>query len=281
MLGPYRTLSTSAMPDLVSFAAKGPFRFGILDPAGYDGDTSCPSMEGVFHSLGGAQETINDVIRWHKAGVRIDYFVVDAPFYNMVYNPTGCHFTVSEAAKRVAVTMRKVLALYPLVKVVFTGGPPPTETVNQWLSDATQFVTVYKATMDGNGFYGVSLDIAWTNPWHVKYSWHDIVRATVPAMNDLGLRVGLYINADGTRGPRGTLASDSNWMTAVSANVRPAATEASRYGLAWLDIASWTGHPTYNLPETSPLAQTHLIDEIHDQLMQLNRFTLNGKVPPG
>lgn len=227
-------------------------------------DHACnPHMEGITNDVGYAREAVATFHGWKQAGGRLDYFIMDGPFYFGYYaTQKECHFSVEDVAARAAGTMQKILQDYPNVKIVDAEGPGPIP-VSKWLTDYDRFLTAFRKEC-GRPVDYLSMDMHWIDAWHTGYNWVNASRQTIAFAHARKMKVGLFINADDNfvetkQGvPTNQRITAEGWMQENREHMQTA--HGAGLELDFLNITSWMKFPKWNLPESNPDAYTSLVN---------------------
>jgi hypothetical protein len=184
-----------------------------------------------------------------RLGVHVDIMTMDGPVWFGHYNPdpNDCYLSVPDLVGRVSSNISGVIALYPNIQLYQIEPIPATTNFPDWRDILTSFrAGMAKAT--GKSIRAMQLDTNWsTSAW-------------IPAMQDMYAFVHhqnmlLGVILDGS----GFARNDADWMTAAEQHFE--------YFEGTLGIipdevifTTWQDFPAYNMPETSPTAQTWLIN---------------------
>ncbi len=205
------------------------------------------------------RESVRIVQLWHKAGGRLDYIVMDSPMFFPVYVAKDCHFSIDEAARYTAATLRGILAEYPNIKIVDAEGPARNSN-DKWLADMTAWLRAFRAA-SGRSVDDVELDLHWTD-LRPSNTWQDTVRRSVAVFRPLGVGTGLIINADVPH------MTPTQWIGSNRDHIHEAI--EGHMGLDFLEIAEWTNNIQMNLPESNPQAYTSLVNVAYDAIARSN-----------
>jgi hypothetical protein len=202
---------------------------------------------GVEGILPNVKETTAAAVRLKQLNASVYSFAFDEPLeYGHIYKGrAACNFTVSEVAKRVALTVREVRLLYPNAKFVDYEVPQDLP-LNDWRTTLNEWLTNYEDAT-GIPLDGFAIDA------HFREPWREWARSTIDILHARGLRAGIFLTASG--GPDVT---DQSWMKEAKENILNVG--AAKLPLDFAIIATWVNHPYRNLPETDPLALTSLVN---------------------
>jgi hypothetical protein len=190
------------------------------------------------------------VQRLANLGANVEWFDMDGPLYHGHYDtgPIGCQLSIPDTITRTVQNMKDVLAVYPHAKLI-DGEPCPAiaQLSPTWQADLTEFYTGLAQQL-GTPVRGLQLDVNWDTP-----SW-------AQAMVDINTylhyqNMGLGVIWDGTANNT----TDADWINAAISHFE--AVEGRLQIIPQEAIfTTWDANPADNLPETSPTAQTWLIN---------------------
>jgi hypothetical protein len=224
----------------------------------FNGGKCGVGFEGMSKDPDFNHETVKIAELWKQAGGRLDYIMMDSPYYFGNIAEGGCRYTIQEVARRVAATLHGVFHYYPNAKIIDAEGPGFTPN-DLWLKGMDEFLADFSVAT-GRSMYAVAMDLHWKDV-RPNETWIKTARKAIAFFHPLGLRVGLFIDADGT--PQ-NLSSDAAWMQENRLHLMEAA--QAHLDLDFESIESWTNVPKFNLPEDSPIAFTSLVNFAYDQL---------------
>jgi hypothetical protein len=213
----------------------------------------CPTGEGVTPYMG---TNVSDYIatRIKRLGGDLAYVAMDEPLGTAYYDDRAqCGFTPASLGQNVALAANAYRNVFPAVQVgdiepFFIGEPPST-----WASDYAQFLDAFEAGTGARMAFVHDDDTA--GP-----SWRNHVAELEALLAARQIPYGVIwdgYNAD---------TSDEDWIRNAEAHFL----EYDFLGLPPMPqniFQSWNPYPTHALPETDPLAFTHLIDyfeSLHD-----------------
>jgi hypothetical protein len=230
--------------------------------------------EGITDDPEYAREAALTTKGWHDAGLPMDAFVMDSPYYFAgIHMASQCHFTPEEVGQRAAATMKQIQALYPNIQVMDAEGPGEVP-VAQFLPSFHRFLNGFKAAY-GAPITAVHLDMHWADDWHNGYDWVTAVRQITDDLHKQGIKVALIIDAydmqwdpnlpppDPKADPRTTMTAQY-WMAAVRKHIDMI--KSNNLPLDAVAFASWMRFPTHNLPDSDQTAWTNAINYAHDVL---------------
>lgn len=237
------------------------YSFGIATAGAMistDGGCAVNGSEGIdSKSKNFAGEIVFGLKKWKLAGGRLDYIIMDSPFYFGYYAVAkDCHYSIREVARRAAATLREIRKLYPTVKVMDAEGPGATP-IDAWLPVFKQWLDDF-GSESGRPIDAVGMDFHWRDAWHTGYDWVSAVRTTASLLRKQGIAAGLYINAEDQN------TTNANWMATNREHLKTAL--EGNLGLDFVYIASWTKFPDRNLPETDPTSYTSLVNDAFSYL---------------
>jgi hypothetical protein len=223
-----------------------------------DGLCAIQATEGVdSKNKNFAGEVVYALKKWKLSGGRLDYIIMDSPFYFGYYViARDCHYSIADVAHRAAATLKEIRQLYPAVKVMDAEGPGAMP-VDRWLPDFKQWLLDFKVD-SGQQIDAVGMDFHWRDAWHTGYDWVSAVRTTSALLHTQGIASGLYINAEDQN------TTNVNWMKVNREHLETALKPNS--GLDFVYIASWGRFPDRNLPESDPTAYTSLVNDAYTHL---------------
>lgn len=208
-------------------------------------------VEGCGLGVEGMVQTVRHPIataeRLKKLNAQVATFGLDEPlFFGHFWDGhNACRLPVEEVAERLARTIAAVRAIYPSARIndyeVPTGKAYP-----QWGTVLPQWLEAYQRHT-GTPLDAMTLDANWRDP-----HWQDAVRESVRILHAHGVKAGLFLDATG--GPDVT---DESWMAEAHRNGETIIRD--KFGLDFVIIASWMGHPKRLLPASDPLSLTSLI----------------------
>jgi hypothetical protein len=204
---------------------------------------------GVEGMVASVEDPLRAVRKMRRLGANVVTFALDEPltFGHMFRGRNACNYSIDEVARRLALTIRAVRAIYPNARIADTEAPTD-EPPDQWARTFAQWLDDYQAAT-GMPLYSFGMDLLWGRPY-----WPNTARLTVNIAHAHGVKVGVIVTALGS-GPEVT---DATWMAAAQQHAR--AIWALKLPLDQVVISSWTRNPTHLLPETNPLSLTALID---------------------
>ncbi len=243
---------------LVAFFNRTKFKLAFGSGMLFNGGKCGVGMEGMSQDPDFNRETVRIAELWKQAGGRLDYVMMDGPYFFGHVVREGCQYSIPEVARRVAATLSGVLHYYPDAKAIDAEGPGslPNEV---WLSGMDEFLKAFKVA-SGRAMYAVAMDLHWKD-LRPNESWTHTARLGASFFHQRGVRAGLFIDSDATRQ---NLSSDAAWMEDNRRHLSQLAQE--HLDLDFISIESWTDVPKYNLPEQSPVAFTSLINVAFDLL---------------
>lgn len=201
-------------------------------------------VEGMVQTVNHPTNTAN---RMRRLGAPVESFGLDEPltFGHFYDGHNACKLPIEEVAERLATTIAAVRAVYPHARI--NDYEVPTGTVYpQWKTALPQWLDAYKRHT-GTPLDAMTLDINWHDP-----HWQDAVRLSVSILHAHGVKVGIILDAPG--GPNVT---DESWMAEAHRNGE--AIIRGKFGLDFVMISSWMGHPLRLMPANNPLSLTSLI----------------------
>ena len=201
-------------------------------------------VEGLVQTIRGPVGTVE---RMKKLNAPVATFGLDEPltFGHFWDGHNACRLPVEEVAERLARTIAAVRAIYPNARIndyeVPTGKWYP-----QWQTVLPQWLEAYQRHT-GTPLDAMTLDANWRDP-----HWQDAVRQSVRILHAHGVKAGIFLDATG--GPDVT---DGSWMAEAHRNGETIIRD--KFGLDFVIVASWMGHPKRLLPASDRLSLTSLI----------------------
>lgn len=185
-------------------------------------------------------------------GGELSYIDIDEALWFGRYHggQNACHSAISALASDVAANFKEYQAVFPGVHIGDTEplGPPPSgDPTGQWAKNTQVWIDTLQSSI-GEQLSFIHEDITdWSRP----------LSTYLPAVSKLAhsnhIPFAPIIIAASGKGP------DAAWMQSAEHNI-----DLLRASGAWpadqLLFSTWHVYPTHNLPESSPVAFTHLID---------------------
>ena len=206
---------------------------------------TCGNEEG-YMSIGQMTAAVATLVR---LGVKLDWIDLDGPVASGSYDPgpNACHYSIPDLVTRVAMTVSYVVAAFPAVKIMEIEPVPGLMQTPTWRQDETAFHVGLQQQL-GKTVQAMMTDVTWQNPaWRQgMLDEHAYLRE-----QNMGLAVIYDANALTT--------NDTDWINSAVANWE--AVESQLHIIPDQAVfTSWDANPTYNMPDTSPTAQTWLIN---------------------
>jgi hypothetical protein len=243
---------------LVAFFSRTKLKVAFGSGMLFNGGKCGVGVEGMSKDLDFNHETVKIAELWKQAGGRLDYVMMDSPYYFGHIADGGCRYSTPEVARRVAATLRGVLHYFPDAEIIDAEGPGYAQN-DVWLKGMDEFLADFRAAT-GRTLYAIALDLHWKDLRQGE-TWTNTARKGIAFFHPRGLRVGLFIDADGTKQ---NLSSDAAWIHDNKLHLLQAA--EAHLDLDFVSIESWTNVPKFNLPEESPIAFTSLVNFAYDKL---------------
>ena len=211
-----------------------------LEAIGFIPGNPCGTVEG-YSSL--AQMT-DAAATLHRLGVKVDMISMDEPleFGHYDTDPGACQLSVPALAANIATNISGILALYPNVAMYEIEPIPSVTNFPDWRQAMDQFQTLlWQAT--GHRMQGVETDTGWDTP-----GWVPALVGLQTFLHERNMRLGVIeippIPPETTRMRLPRWSSTMNIWKALG--IVP----------DFVDFTTWGLYPQYNMPETSPTAQT-------------------------
>ena len=252
--------SFPALPDLVSFVRSRPWQIALNFGMEYSSPGCVVRLEGFSRDIDVNREAVHIAQRWHAAGGRLDYVLMDSPLHFAHFDRRGCQYSIAEAAAHAATTLRGILAEFPAAKVVDAEGPGKQPT-DAWLADMGTWFTAFRQA-SGHPIDVVLLDLHWRDPRPFN-TWQDTASRAAAYFHRAGVPTGLIIDAEAV--PGGT---NAQWIAQNRQHI--AQSMQPDLGLDILAIDQWQRRIERNLPETDPTAYTSLINDAYDAIRRAN-----------
>jgi len=189
------------------------------------------------------------VARLISLGIKVDWVDMDGPLQAGSYDnyPGGCHLAIPDLVTQVALTMNLVVAAWPGVRIMEIEPLVAVTSVPTWRADETAFHLGLAHAL-GRRVEVMQSDVEWVNPrWKQSMlALHEYTR-----QQNLGYSVIYDASSAAT--------SDATWISGAVSNFEAVEGELHIIPDKIL-FTSWSPYPLYNMPETSPTAQTWLIN---------------------
>ncbi len=170
-------------------------------------------------------------------GFGLDEPVVLGHFYS---GANACNYSIHKVARRVALTVRAVLGIYPHAQIGDTESPT-VEAPDMWAVDLSHWLDAYK-TAAGRPLDEFGMDLLWGRP-----GWPAAAQHTAAIVRSHGVALSVIITALG-------VSTDAAWIAQARQHAQQI--QALHLLLREVTIASWTSNPTRLGPETDPLTLT-------------------------
>ena len=190
-----------------------------------------------------------DVLRRLKRlGLDVTYVSLDGPlgFGHTYRGKEECRYSAREVARRLAYTVRDVRSSYPNAKFVDYEGDFTYLPQDEAMPLLREWLDAYRAET-GTELDALGMDVDWRKPWRTS------APPTADILHAHGVKAGIFLDAAG-----GPTVTDESWMAEAERNARDIVT--AKLPVDFVIIASWMMHPKRLLPESDPLALTHLVD---------------------
>jgi hypothetical protein len=223
--------------------------------------TSAQCGSGVEGYTSGPVSASYVATRVRLLGGDVKFVGMDEPLYYGHYysGANGCQAPISTIARQAAATMQAVKAIFPDVLI---GDIEPMDSVanadpsGNWLAITKLWIEGFKAEA---GF-----PLAF---FHDDATWSVPLGENVPRLQSLlgqeDIPFGMIY--DGTD----NAVSNSGWMSAAEEHIQ-AYNHSGNPQPEQVLFQTWNPYPTHALPETSPTAQTHLVDFYFSPQAQLS-----------
>jgi hypothetical protein len=181
----------------------------------------------------------------HRLGVKLDIMSMDEPVWFAHYDTEGgsCQLSVPDLAANIASNISGILALYPDIQIYEIEPLPGISNFPDWRSAESEFHARF-AQATGNHVRGIELDMGWSSP-----AWIPALSEMLKFTHEQNLRLGVIEDSSPV------VTSDA---TAVASVVQNFEYMEGVLGIIpdFAEFTTWLPHPQYNMPETSPSAQT-------------------------
>jgi hypothetical protein len=228
---------------------------------------TCGGIEGYsFHG-----EILAAIQILQGLGIHLDWVDMDEPvwFGHYTPGPWGCVLSIPDLITDVALNMRDVLTAYPDIQMIELEPIPAVTDQPTWRQDLTQFRLGLAQTL-GTAVHFVHADLEWNDP-----TWQTSLVTFNQYLREQNVGLGIFFNASSTQ------TTDQAWINAAAANMD---TIEGQLGIipAHAHFSTWNPNPTHNMPETSPLTQTWLINRFVNVpsvlQVQFSGTSANGKL---
>ncbi len=161
--------------------------------------------------------------------------------------PSGCQLAIPDLVNQVALILNPIVAAWPLIKIMEIEPLVLTTNFPTWRQDETAF-HIGLAQAIGRHVQSMQSDVEWQLPgW--KQAMLDVYQYTRQQNLAYSVIYDAITTAD----------SDANWISSVVKNIEAVEGELHIIPEQVL-FTSWSQYPLYNMPDTSPTAQTWLIN---------------------
>lgn len=212
-----------------------------LEAIGFIPGNPCGTVEGYSSP---AQMT-DAAATLHRLGVTVDMISMDEPleFGHYDTDPGACQLSVPDLAANIAANISGILALYPNVEMYEIEPIPSVTNFPDWRQAMDQFQTLlWQAT--GLRMKGVETDTGWDSP-----GWIPALAELHTFLHERNMRLGIIEDpSDVARNNADAVASVAQHYEYMEGTL----------GIIpdFVDFTTWGAYPQYNMPETSPTAQT-------------------------
>jgi hypothetical protein len=186
-----------------------------------------------------------EVATLHRLGVQLDMITMDEPVWFAHYDTEAgaCQLSIPDLAANVASNISGILALYPNVQMYEIETLPGVPNFPDWRNALSEFQTILAQTT-GNHMRGIELDMGWSSP-----AWIPALAEMLQFTHERNLRLGVIEDSFPF------ITSDA---AAVASVVQNFEYMEGTLGIIpdFVEFTTWLPHPRYNMPETSPTAQT-------------------------
>lgn len=206
---------------------------------------TCGNEEG-YMSPGEMASTVNTLVR---LGAALDWVDMDGPVMSGSYDPSsnGCQYSIPDLVNRVTMTMQDVVAAWPSVKIMEIEPLATLQQTPTWRQDESAFHTGLMRQI-GRPVLVMQADVQWQFP-----GWKQAMLNLYSYLHEQNMRFSVIYDANATA------SNDADWINSVVANWEAVEGELHIVPDAVL-FTSWNSFPAHNMPETSPTAQTWLIN---------------------
>jgi hypothetical protein len=194
-------------------------------------------------------ELTTEIGKLKRLGVQLDIITMDEPLWFAHYDTEwgACQLSVADLAANIANNISGILAMYPNVHIYDVETFPGLTKMPDWKQAWGEFHTLL-ARATGTKVRGIELDIGWDTP-----AWKEGLVDIQKFAHERGLRLGVFAN--GADWPK----NDADQIKSVIQNFEDM---EGVLGVIpdFVEFTSWLRFPKYNMPETSPTAQTWAIN---------------------
>jgi hypothetical protein len=219
------------------------FEFDVEVVTKYPADACASGIEG-YRFL---SEIIPIFQNLKRLNVDVAWLHMDEPVWFGHYASGTCQFSLPTLIDRAVTMLDGILAIYPNIKIVEIEPIPDVMQFSDWMQSLSAFrLGVTRRT--GQPIRGIITDVNWENP-----GWQSAMAELNTWLHQQNLDLGIIYN--------GT-ADDPTAADWINDAVNNFETTEGALGIipAEAIFSSWNTFPTYDMPETSPTAQTWLID---------------------
>lgn len=179
----------------------------------------------------------------------VDWLDMDGPLMAGHYDTgaNGCHLSIPDLVKQVALTLNYMVAAWPDIHVMEIEPLVAVTSMPTWRQDETAFHIGLAAAI-GRPVEAMQSDVEWLRP-----TWKQAMLDVRKYAKQQNLAYSVIYNASSAP------ASDAEWIASTISNFEAVEGEL-RIVPDKVLFTSWAPYRLYNMPETSPTAQTWLIN---------------------
>jgi len=187
--------------------------------------------------------------RIKASGGTLTYLAMEQPFQwgSLYKGKNSCQWTPQQVASNALVAIKEARRIFPRLQV---GDIMAVPTFRELGADSAigVWLDTWKSVA-GAPLAFFHVDVDWTVP-----NWQAAIAAVRSQVEKRGIHFGIVYNGFLTQ------ESDSAWMSAAENHFIDYEVHAGNAPPDQVDFQSWNPHPSHVLPETDPMAFTHLID---------------------
>lgn len=238
--------NTAQLSAMLAFAREHHMRLDLdVEPVTVLPTDTCGQGEG-YELPSGVKQAAQIVA---NLGATIDWYEMDEPvwFGHYATDPQKCQYPMDQVIQRVLISMRDALTVFPNAKITDIEPIPGVTAQAGWQDAMNQFHDAFIQQL-GRRISAIMLDVGWEHP-----TWEDSMTAIHAFTRQRNIDFGYMVNSTELD------TSDAQWISDAVSNFE---TVEGRLHIIpeQVQFITWDSYPTYNMPETSPTAQTWLIN---------------------
>jgi hypothetical protein len=193
-------------------------------------------------------------------GGTLTYLAMEQPYQwgSLYKGAKSCQWTVRQVALNAFLEIKQAKKIFPRLLVGDIMAVPAFREVGpDWAKQFGIWFDTWRSVA-GAPLAFFHVDVDWTVP-----NWRAAIAAVRAQVEQRGIHFGMVYNGFLTE------ESDSAWMSAAENHFIDYEVRAGNAAPDQVDFQSWNPHPSHVLPETDPMAFTHLIDRYFRTRTQL------------